>query len=57
MAGYTSLLFVATQLYEQISTKHQTTNNYNNFHYASPQSSKCVHAELSFKVAKCGLNR
>ena len=52
-----STLVVATQLFVQISTHKKTTNNYKNFHYASPQLSKCVHAELSLRIAKCGLYR
>ena len=57
MTGYISILVATTQLFEQISAQKQTDNNYRNFHYASPQSSKCVRAELSFKIAKCGLYR
>ena len=47
LAVLTSILVVATQLYEQITTQKHTTNDYKNFHCASPQLSKCVHAELS----------
>jgi len=57
MAGHISILVVATQLDEQITADKHTTNNYNNFHYASPQLSKCVRAELSLKMPKRGLNR
>jgi hypothetical protein len=50
MAGYISILVIATQFNVQICTHKKTTNNYNNFHYASPQLSKCVRAEFSLKL-------
>ena len=46
MAWNTSILIAATELYEQIATNKDTTDNYKNFHYASSQLSKCVRAEL-----------
>jgi len=33
MAGYISILVVATQLYEQITSQKHTAYNYKGFHY------------------------